>query len=787
MNAILHLLRGQRHIRWMAVGCCLFARVLCCCADESLDNRERFEFANGLYSRGMYEMASTEYRSLLRDFPQLENMDTVLFRLGDSCRRTGNHGGAETSFRKVFDGFPTSEYRLRAGYRLAEILLATDKADMGVEQLEAVLKARPPAELAAACYYALGTAQARRKKTAEAIAAFEAIRKQYSNSSFQSYALLHLGGFYAEDPLTVGRAVEMYELSRSRATSPRVAAEALFLLGELYTKQGEFKKSCRAYGAVVAKYGKDMRANEARRRAGWAAHDAGLYKTALALAAATRRGVEKLEKPVEWLYLEGNCHRRLQQHEAALRAYSKVIKDHPDSTFAQASVYEKALVFFRMGRFGDAAETAGKLEATPAIKQDIYWLQAESYMELKQTNNAIRIYQRIATECSRGKLAPEALYRVGGLLNSSGKYPEASAVYRDLVKAYSAHETAPRALYASGLSQRQAGNDAEAMADWQALTSGYAKHPLVEDALFQRALAEIRMEKTDVAWGTLQRFLKTYGASRYLAEIHYWVGVLQARKGAPTEAVAAYRIALKQTPSVALTHDIQFQLALGLQKLKQEAEAATLLAGLLETPQRRKFSPPLLEWLADYWLRNKQEAEAVRIAERLVKTADDAAWKQIGLGLLGRARLAQNKPDKAEAVFKQVLAEKATTPFAAEAALRLGELSAARGRYDEAATYYDRAVWMSTDDALLGVRARAYLGLARSSRATKDFKNARRYYLSIAILFKDPDIVAASLYEVAELFDELGDAKQAGERRAELLQRYPSSSFAKRIENKKDS
>jgi TolA-binding protein len=787
MNVMMHVMGKQRVLRWMAVGGCLCSLLGAVRADESLDNQERLEFANGLYSRGMYEMAASEYRSWLRDFSKLKGQDVVNFRLADCYRRQGEKDLAVKTFRKVFDDYPTSEYRARAGYRVGELLLAGGKQEAAVAQLEAVLKTTPRPELAAAVYYALGTAQAERGKRDEAIAAFERIRKQYSNSSFQSYALLHLGGLYAETPETMGRSVEMYELARSRATSPSVAAEALFLLGELYARRGDFKKAYRAFSTVVEKYGREARVHEARRRAGWAAHDAGLYKTALALTAATRKVVPKLEKPEAWLYLEANCHRRLEDYQPALAAYNKVIKAYPKSGFARAAVYEKALVYFRLGRFGDAVKTAGTVDATPELRQDLYWLMAESYTGLDEIHNAIRMYRRIIKECPKEKLVPEARYRIGGLLHGLKQYAEASLVYRGLVTAHARHELAPRARYASGVSQRLAGKDAEAVADWQALEQDYAKHELVEDARFQRALAEIRMEKTPAAEQTLQAFMKRYRRSRYLSEVHYWIGVLQARKGKPTEAVAAYREALKQKPVEALRHDIEFQLALALQKLKEDAEAAKLLAGLLETRQRKKFTPPLLEWLADYWLRNGQSDEAIRIATRLVKTADDAAWKQIGLGLLGRARLAKKQFGEAEAVFKQVLAEKATTPFAAEAALRLGELVAGRGEHEEAVAYFDRAVAKSSDDAMLGIRARAYLGLARSSRATQDHDRARRYYLSIAILFKDPEIVAASLYEVAELLDEMGDARQARDRRAELLRRYPQSSFAKKIKNRKGS
>ena len=70
-------------------------------------------------------------------------------------------------------------------------------------------------------------------------------------------------------------------------------------------------------------------------------------------------------------------------------------------------------------------------------------------------------------------------------------------------------------------------------------------------------------------------------------------------------------------------------------------------------------------------------------------------------------------------------------------------------------------------------RARSYYGLGRCAEAKEDWEAARRLYLSVGLLYDDPDLTPDSLERAAAVMDRLGLSKEAEQARKELLDRYP--------------
>ena len=99
---------------------CLAASLLLvfCSVAGALDEEERLQFADGLYSRGMHELSLKEYEAFLRNFPASKKMDIVHFRLGECNRSLGKFEAAEKEYDIVFNN-PASEYRFKAGFKRA--------------------------------------------------------------------------------------------------------------------------------------------------------------------------------------------------------------------------------------------------------------------------------------------------------------------------------------------------------------------------------------------------------------------------------------------------------------------------------------------------------------------------------------------------------------------------------------------------------------------------------------------------------------------------------------------
>lgn len=783
--------RGAGYGRTGFVGLFIVWLLAAAAGAATLAPEERLQFADGLYARGMYDVASKEYGSFLEDFPDSPKADVAHFRLGECYRQMGNLPAAERHFRKVFTDYPKSDFRLRAGFRRADLFMEIEQYADASALFRVVLGEEPPDAIASASEFFLAVAESRLGKRGEAVRIFERVISRYPETKFCSYALLKLGEILsrpgAEDaagaeeaPRDPVRALSLFEKAAATPASDRVAAEALYQMAELHFRQGDFEKSAAAYRKLLNSYPEDERCADARLRSTWAAHNAGLFAEALERADAALEQTLPDDDAAEWLYLKANCERQLLKHETAAATYGRLLERYPASEFANAARYEVALTSYKRGEFDAAIAQALKVEPDSKLKKDVYWLLAESFAALKQRDQAIQYYRLLIRDFPDSGLTRDAAFRLAHQLQSQGEFQEASRYYLDVASRFPDSDMAAQSLFASAVCLSKAEMDAEAVRDWARLVTDYGESPLVEQTLYQKAMGEIRLGREADALGSLNTLLKRFPDTRFAADAHYWTGILLHAQDKQHDAEAAFRRCLESKPRVEVQRDAQLHLGQILYETGRFQEAADLFRPLLSSPLIDKFPPSLLQWLAEYDLQQEEWDGSAEAAKTLLETQKDAVWQQTALGLLGRAELARGNKEKAEVHFKACLGGKAMTPFAAEAALRLGDLAFDRKNLEQAASYFERAASIADSESLLGVRARAYVGLAKAAEARGENGAAARYYMSVAILYDDDELVPPSLYKAAAAFRRMGRAEEAEKALQELRERYPESSWAVR-------
>jgi len=748
---------------------------------EPMTEGDRLQFADGLYSRGMHELALSEYESFLRDFPDTPKADAVHFRMAECYSGLGKLAEAEKEFHDVYSVYTNSDVRLKAGFRQAGLIMDAGRNDEAIGLFQAMLNEKPPDEMAAACLYRTGEIYDKTGKSEEATKAYEQIRSAYSNTTFYSYALLQLGEAYGKDKAKQDQALEMYTLAAVKPATDRIVAEALFQTAEIQFGRKAFDKSADAYRKLLTQYTNDQRSVESRLQGAWACHNAGLYVEALNFSDNALKGDVGDKKP-EWLYLKANCERQLMKDEDAVQTYQHLLEQYGTSSFANVARYEEALTLYKMNKFKDAAAEAGKVSQTPELKKDVCWLLAESYAALKEDDLAIQYYRIITAEFPKSDVACDAAYRLAHHLQGRKEYKEASRCYNIVAADFPDNKLAPRALYASGVCNSLDDRQEEAVRDWAALIQKYPADPLVEDSVYQKAMSEMRLKRLGEATVSLRDLLKRPAALKFAADAHYWLGVMLDDDHKPKDAENELRIAVKDGADKDWEKDAEFMLALVLQKNGKQDEAVVLFQSLLSSTQREKFSPQLLEWLSEFEFEKKQFKESVDAANLMVERAKDTNWLQVGWCLIGRGQLALGDKADAEQSYRNAMALDARTPLAPESALRLGELIMNGTNYADAAKFFSQAAMLASDEKLLGVRARAYVGLAKAARASQDFEAASRYFMSVAVLFDDPEIVPECLFEAAEAYKKLGRHEEAAKTLKELKDRYPDSGWAKKAQ-----
>src|SRR6266705_4606055 len=90
---------------------------------EGADQRQ-LEYANGLFTRKLYDLAIPEYQKYLDDYPGRPGRANAYFSLGECYRNLNRVSSARTNLQKVLNDYGNSEFAAPAAYALAEIAFA---------------------------------------------------------------------------------------------------------------------------------------------------------------------------------------------------------------------------------------------------------------------------------------------------------------------------------------------------------------------------------------------------------------------------------------------------------------------------------------------------------------------------------------------------------------------------------------------------------------------------------------------------------------------------------------
>ena len=92
---------------------------------EGADQRQ-LDYANGLFTRKLYDLAIPEYQKYLDDYPGRAGRANAYFSLGECYRNLHRDSNARTNLQKVLTEYGDSEFAGPAAFALAEMAF-TDK------------------------------------------------------------------------------------------------------------------------------------------------------------------------------------------------------------------------------------------------------------------------------------------------------------------------------------------------------------------------------------------------------------------------------------------------------------------------------------------------------------------------------------------------------------------------------------------------------------------------------------------------------------------------------------
>src|SRR5438552_11143274 len=391
--------------------------------ESEASDRRQLDYANGLFTRKLYDLAAPEYQKYLDDYPGSSGRANAYFSLGECYRNLNKPSSARTNFQKVLNEYDNSEFAGPAAYALAEMAF-TQKDYAAALPLfhRSAGKSREPAVALSAHYFEARCLEALGRKE-EAANIYVEVAEAGNPNPYREDARVTAASIFAGRGRKID-ALKQYEALANEAQKPALKAESAVRGGMI------------GLDLVQADKGKIDIAMadraEALLRKGRALPEAGKFR-AIAQAGLRRLQYQteqyaqllaeyKMEQgnlpeaaQAEVLLLAANSERQLGHSKEAETLYGQIIKKYPDREEAKDAAYQRLINVYNSDPSALISAVDEFLATSPTNERadQAKLLKAEALYKQQNCAEAVPIYEELRASQLSVKLRAEAAYKLG--------------------------------------------------------------------------------------------------------------------------------------------------------------------------------------------------------------------------------------------------------------------------------------------------------------------------------------------------------------------------------------
>jgi len=742
--------------------------------------QRQLDYANGLFTRKLYDLAAPEYQKYLDAYPSRAGRANAYFSLGECYRNLGRTGNARTNLQKVLNDYGDSEFAGPAAYALAEMAFADKDYATALPLFHRSAGKSKEAVVALSAHYFEARCLEALGRKDEAANIYAEVAEAGNPNPFREDARITAATIFAARGRKID-AVKQYEALANEAQKPALKAESAVRGGII------------ALDLVQADKGKTDKAMadraEALLRKGRAAPESGKFR------AIAQVGLRKLQyqtgqyaqllaeykkeqanlpeaAQAEVLLLAANSQRQLGNAKDADALYHQIIAKYPDREEAKDAAYQRLINVYNSDPSALISAVDEFLATNPTGERadQAKLLKAEALYKRQNYAEAIPIFEEVRASQLSPKLRSDAAYKLGLCHAQMKNLFGVIDAFTYYVQSFPEDPQVPAALAQRALAYEQDKNYAAAVADLNAILARYPKAHEREAALQLKALILGQQEDTKGMMETFRQLLREYPKSSVAAQAQYYIGkaafeskdyktaltALNAARQLNKEQyynLASLRIMLCQfylkdrpaltkevnnfmanSPNTNVPPEVLEWLGIGYYNEKNFQAAEKYLSALRKIEDPGSVKPDFLFYLGDTATKLKNLPEAEDAFGKYLQTAKDPAGKAKVLLALGAVKISAHKPDEAQKIAEEIMALQPEGRVNAEARLLAGEVQLERGNFDDAG---------------------------------KAFKG-------VALLYDDPAITPRALNKAALAYRQAGKTEEADRLSRELHERFPN-------------
>src|SRR5438876_10143172 len=224
--------------------------------------QRQLDYANGLFTRKLYDLAAPEYQKYLDDYPGRAGRANAYFSLGECSRNLGRTSGARTNLQKVLNDYADSEFAGPAAYALAEMAFADKDYATALPLFHrSVAKSKEPAVVLSARYFEARCLEATGRKE-ESADIYVQVADIGNPNPYREDARVTAASIFSSKGRKID-ALKQYEVLANESQKPALKAESavrggMIALELIQSDKGKIDKAMTDRAAALLQKGRTL-------------------------------------------------------------------------------------------------------------------------------------------------------------------------------------------------------------------------------------------------------------------------------------------------------------------------------------------------------------------------------------------------------------------------------------------------------------------------------------------------------------------------------------------------
>jgi len=713
-------------------------------AQESVKTNEQLDFAQGLLSRGMYDMAISQCRKFIADYPHSASLQEAYLSLGEGYFLSQDFEKAVETFHQFNQLFPHSEQLPLSLLRLGQIDIQQKKYDEALKELMSIDAQKELREdmLQSFDFY---TAQAYLGK-ADTTAALDYFRKAaqvQGSSAYTAYAFKEAGKIYTQNG-HYSEAIDAY--TKSMQTAPQEGpfkGELIYRIAEAQFLSGQYADAVKGFGQVFDQYSS---------------------------LGFTQDAYFPIHFAAALSFIE------LKEYDKANALFNRLLVFPTLKSHEMAKIFiKKADILIREKRYKDGLALLDAYSSENINDMDeIFFLKAQGYYGLGDFDLAFVFFENVYLNFPGSRFSKAALLGQAHVCQKTGRFKESEAFFLKYYNIQDGPDLKRDALCETVMMALKAGDAGGVISSAQEYLKAFPKGEQYSDVLLLLADYYGKNNQPQDAINLLKGYL-TGGQVPRPNSAYFLLGFYQQLLGDSDQALKAYAQVDQHKEEGKFYNAALKNMAVIYLSQENETQARTCFDRLISQAGQNGLQIKTYIWVCNEYLKEQEFDDVLRIAAQAEKHFPSQNLPEIEY-FKAEALRGLGHCDEALKDYALVTSSTQKNAYTGRARIGNGLCLVRSKKFDLAKQEFQKSLDENPDDPTVTVHAR--FEIANLDASQGNFNEALKFYLLVAALYDDGYYCSESLLRGAKILERLQRKTDALKIYSEILDKYKNSTAA---------